>query len=201
MKRAELAEEESLVRRASQGDSTALAKIYETYIDDIYRYFYSRVSNISEAETLTSETFTRALEALSHKHFTWQGKPLGAWLHGIAANVIREYTRKSMKAPFIEGLNDLLEPNEPVSEQPDMLETLIQQEKQNAIWQLIKEFPIEEQQILVLRHGYGLSYAEIAQRLGRSENASKQLHYRVLKKLKLKAQEFDLWTEVTNAEN
>ena len=192
--------EAALARQASQGDPIALTKLYELYIDDIYRYCYSRVGNISEAENLTSETFTRALEALSQKHFTWQDKPLGAWLHGIAANVVREYFRKSMKMSIIKGWDHVRAPNELVSEQPDMLETVIQKEKQDAIWQLLKEFPIEEQQLLVLRHGYELSYAEIAKRFGRSENACKQLHYRVLKKLKLKAQEIDLWSEVTRNE-
>jgi RNA polymerase sigma-70 factor, ECF subfamily len=199
--RMQLDAEAALVRQASQGDSIALTKIYELYIDDIYSFCYSRVGNISEAENLTSETFTRALEALSHGHFTWQGKPLGAWLYGIAANVVREYMRKSMNAPIIEELDHLLAHNEPESEQPDMLETLIQKEKQDAIWQLIKELTVEEQRILVLRHGYELSYAEIAERLGRGENACKQFHYRVLKKLKLKAQEVDLWTEVPKDEH
>jgi hypothetical protein len=37
--------------------------------------------------------------------------------------------------------------------------------------------------------------------LSRGENACKQWHYRVLKKLKLKAQEVDLWTEVPKDEH
>ena len=192
--------EAALTRQASLGDPIAFTKLYELYIDDIYHYCYSRVGDIFEAENSTSETFTRALEALSQKHFTWQGKPLGAWLHGIAANVVHEHIRKSMKMSFIDELDHVLPPNEPVSEQPDMLETVIQREKQDAIWQLLKEFSVEEQQLLVLRYSYELSYAEIAKRLGRSENACKQLHYRVLKKLKLKAQEIDLWSEVTRNE-
>jgi hypothetical protein len=51
-KRMQLDAEAALVRQASLGDSIALTKIYELYIDDIYSYCYSRVGNISEAENL-----------------------------------------------------------------------------------------------------------------------------------------------------
>ena len=192
-----LAEEEALVRQASRGNSTAFTKLYEYYIDLIYRYIYLRVGNISEAEALTNETFTRALEGLLHGRYTWRGKPFGAWLYGIAMNVLQEDNRGSMRASMTERLDYLAEHSDPLDEQPDPLDSFLQKEEQSVLWQLIKELLMEEQRILVFRHVYELSYAEIAERLGRSENACKQLHYRVLKKLRLKAQEVELWTEVT----
>jgi RNA polymerase sigma-70 factor (ECF subfamily) len=193
-----LAQEAALVRRASQGDAIALTKLYETHIDDIYRFCYSQVRNISDAETLTSETFLRAIEALSQGHFTWQGKPFGAWLYGIASRVVQEYRRKSLNLAITEEIDPGSESTEPVSEQPEVLDIILQREERDALWQLVKELTIEEQRILVFRHVYDMSYAEIARRLGSSENACKQAHYRVLKKLKLKAQEVDLWNQVTN---
>ena len=195
-----LAEEAELVRRAKQGDSVALAKLYENYIDQIYRFIYNWVRNVYEAQTLTSETFTRAIEALSRGRYTWQDKRFGAWLYGIARNTLLERQRKLKQGPVTEELDRVLETHEPSSQEPDALDTLVQREEQTALWQLIKELALEEQRILILRHVYDLSYADIAQGLGRSENACKQLHYRVLRKLKLKAQETDLWTEVTQGE-
>ena len=70
-----------------------LIKLYERNIDRVYHYFYSRVSNVSEAEVLTSETFTRAIEALTRGHYIWIGAPFGAWLLGIGAHVLQERNR------------------------------------------------------------------------------------------------------------
>jgi RNA polymerase sigma-70 factor (ECF subfamily) len=196
-----LAEEAGLVRRASQGDSAALTKLYELYIDLLYRYIFSRVHNVYEAQTLVSETFTRAIVALSSRgRYTWQSKRFGAYLYGIAGNVLLERNRKLKNGPLSEELDRALEGHEPMSPEPDALDALVQREEQAALWQLIKELALEEQRILILRHVYELPYADIAQVLGRSENACKQFHYRVLRKLKLKAQETDLWAEVTQGE-
>jgi RNA polymerase sigma-70 factor (ECF subfamily) len=193
----QLAEEAELVQRVKQGDSVALAKLYELYIDQIYRYIYSWVHNVYEAQTLTSETFTRAIEALSRGRYTWKDKRFGAWLYGIAGNILHERDRKLKNGPVTEELDHALERHELVSPEPDALDALVQREEQVALWQLIKELALEEQQVLILRHVYDLPYADIAQVLGRSENACKQFHYRVLRKLKLKAQETGLWAEVT----
>jgi RNA polymerase sigma-70 factor, ECF subfamily len=192
-----LAEEAELVRRVSQGDSVALVKLYENYLDPIYRYIFSWVHNVYEAQTLTSETFTRAIEALSRGRYTWQNKSFGVFLNGIATKIHLERSRKLKNAPATEELDQALESHELVSQEPDVLDALVQKEEQAALWQLIKELAVEEQRVLIMRHVYDLPYADIAQLLGRSESACKQLHYRVLRKLKLKAQETDLWTEVT----
>jgi RNA polymerase sigma-70 factor (ECF subfamily) len=174
--------EAALVRQAGRGDIDALSQLYECYIDRIYRYFYKRVRSISEAEALTSEVFACAIEALQGSRCQWQNKPFGSWLHGIAANVVRKYIRESMSAPIIEELDC----NASMSEQSDMLETSVQREEQNALWQLIKELSGVEQRALVAGCGYRLSYVEVREWLGRSENACKQSHYRALSELKQK---------------
>ncbi len=182
-----LAQEEEWVQRASQGDQDALIKLYERNIDRVYHYFYNRISNVSEAEVLTSETFTRAIEALLRGHYVWRGAPFGAWLLGIGAHVLQERTRGLKHTPLTEeGLDDLEYSLSPSVER-DVLDIIVEREERDALWQLVRELPVVEQQVLIMRHKDDLSYAEIARRLQRSEAACKQLHYRALTKLKDKA--------------
>ena len=89
-----LAQEAEWVQQVTQGNQDALIKLYEAYIDPVYGYFFNRTRSTSEAEALTSETFTRAVEALMRHHYTWQGKPFGAWLFGIAGRILQERNRK-----------------------------------------------------------------------------------------------------------
>lgn len=180
------AQEEEWAQRACQGDQDALIKLYERNIDRVYRYFYSRVSNVSEAEELTSETFTRAIEALTRGHYGWRGAPFGAWLIGIGAHVLQERYRELKHTQLTEGLDDLEYRISPSVER-DVLDIIVDREDRDALWQLVRELPVVEQQVLIMRHAYNLSYAEIAGRLQRSEVACKQLHYRALTKLKDKA--------------
>lgn len=176
--------EAEVIQRAIRGDKDALIMLYEKYIDRVYAYFYSKVRNIAEAEDMTSETFIRAIEALMHRQFVWQGKPFGAWLFKTARYVLAEHRRKIKGLPSMENLDSLLETYEPVSQEADIPDTLIQREEQTALWDLVKTLSSAEQRVLIMRHVYNLPYSEVARRLARSEAASKQLHYRALRRLK-----------------
>jgi RNA polymerase sigma factor (sigma-70 family) len=177
-------DEAETVQRASQGDKDALITLYEKYIGRIYRYFYTNVGNIAEAEDLTSELFIRAVEALMRGKYVWQDKPFEAWLFGITRYMLKERWRKLNGLPLIENLDTLLEAFEPTSQEMDIPDTLVEKEEQTAVWDLVKQLPLVEQQVLIMRYVYNLPYNKIATRLERSESACKQLHYRALTKLK-----------------
>ncbi len=197
----QLAEEARLIQRAMEGDTDAFAMLYEACLEPVYRYIYRRLENVFDAENLTSEAFTRAIDMLAQGRYDWKGKPFKAWLIGIATNIIQERYRTLKSTPVMEDLNDILGHNEPLSGEENVLNTTVQQEEHTALWQLVEELPTLEQSVVVLRHVYELSYAQIAKRLGRTEDACKQLHYRALKKLRLIAQEAGLWSESGRGKN
>lgn len=65
--------------------------VYDLHVDDLFRYLARRVGP-DVAEDLTAETFT---EAWAHrKRFDAQRGTPGAWLQGIAMNVLRRHHRK-----------------------------------------------------------------------------------------------------------
>lgn len=192
------AEEEEWMQRASQGDQDALIRLYERYFDPVYRYFSTRVGSVSEAERLTTETFTQAVEALLRGHATWHGRSFGAWLEDIASNVLQEQNRTLEDMAFDEDLSHGRELSVRVHQERSVVDSRIGEEGE-ALWQLVYGLPATEQRILIMRHAQKLSYAEIAKRLRLSESACKRLHYRVLKKLKLLTQKTDLWSKIARA--
>ena len=52
--------DDELIARARRGDGDAFGKLYERYLDTIYRYVLHRVSDVTEAEDLTETTFLKA---------------------------------------------------------------------------------------------------------------------------------------------
>jgi len=193
-----LAEEEGWVHRASQGDQDALIRLYGRYFDPVYRYFSTRVGGVAEAERLTTETFTQAVEALLCGHATWHGRPFGDWLSDIASNVLQEQNRILEDRPFDENLSHGREISASVHQERSVVDSGIGEEGE-ALWQLVYALLAREQRLLIMRHAQKLSYAEIAKRLRLSESACKRLHCRVLKKLKLQTQETDLWSKIARA--
>ncbi len=191
-----LDEEVGWVQRVRQDDKEALIQLYERYIDRVYRYFCRRVKRASEAELLTDRTFTRAVEVVRHGDLAWQEKLFGSLLGSIADEVFQERKRELNSASLVEGLNDVLEHFEAMSQEGMMLDSHIWKEE-DAIWLLVRELPVVEQQLLIMRHVHNLPYMEIARHLKCSETDCAQLHYRILNKLKLLAQEADLWSKIT----
>lgn len=194
------ADEAALIARA-QVDRLAFAPLYDRYVDGIYRFALRRTGQHAAAQDVTSETFRRALERLNA--YEWRGRPFGAWLFQIAANVLREQRRALTYAALSPPSDD--EPDQPelaalADGDPPPDELLSQREETHVLWRLVEEMPLQAQRILLFRYAWDLSYTDIAARLGRTEAACKQLAYRALKDLRQRALAAGYWNDGEQAE-
>src|SRR5205814_828483 len=82
-----------LVNAAQQGDTAAFGKLYDRYVDVVYRYVLFRVGDRNLAEDITSETFLRALRRITS--ISYQGRDVGAWFVTIARNLIFDHVKSS----------------------------------------------------------------------------------------------------------
>jgi RNA polymerase sigma-70 factor (ECF subfamily) len=151
--------------------------LYDHYVESIHRYLYYRVSDISLAEDLTSETFFRALRAI--QSFQWQGKDFGAWLTTIARNLVTDHFKSSRSR--LELVSDTLP--ESRAEEPDPETGVLATLSSEMLVGALRELANEQQDCLVMRFLQGLSIAETARVLGRSEGAVKQLQLRAIRNL------------------
>lgn len=130
-----------------------MEKLYESHVDPIYGWFLGKTHEKVEAEALTSETFTRALEALMRGKYTWKA-PASAWLRGIAKHVYQEWLRLRAKSPAtpVEELEDDQQLN---GDEDDIFDTFWQQESSTSLWKAVARLPLDEQKILRWRFVYG----------------------------------------------
>lgn len=166
-----------LVRLAQEGDADAFGQLYDRYVDGIYRFCYHRVSTVQLAEDLTSETFFRALRGIGG--FRWQGRDFGAWLTTIARNLVTDHYKSGRSR--LETVSDELPERDDVRPGPEdaALATLTQEALAGALRQL----PAEQRDCVVMRFLQGLSIAETAEVLGRTDGAVKQLQLRAVRNL------------------
>ena len=87
----------------------AFSELYEAHAGRVYRYLLSRTSSVSDAEELTSRTFTNAFASLGS--YRGRGK-FESWLmtiaHNLLANWYRDRGRRPQAAPLDEALADYL---------------------------------------------------------------------------------------------
>jgi RNA polymerase sigma-70 factor (ECF subfamily) len=167
----------ALVELARGGDGEAFGQLYDHYQGSVYRFVFYRTRSQTLAEDLTSETFLRALRNMSR--FRWQGKDFGAWLMTIARNLTTDHFKAGRTR--LEQTTEDMGVHDDATDGPEraVLDALTNE----ALLSALKELPGEQQECLIMRFLQGLSIAETAQVLGRSDGAVKQLQLRGVRNL------------------
>src|ERR1700682_4504591 len=155
--------EERLLIEAAQKDPARFADLYEIYFDRVYAYIVRRVNDRAEAEDLTSEVFHDALAGL--RRFEWRGAPFAAWLYRIAANAIADRSERLARERKIEPAADV--------EQADQEEA----QDQARVFAFVRELPEDQRRVVIMRFAEQKSIRDVAEALGRSEGAIKQLQF------------------------
>jgi RNA polymerase sigma-70 factor (ECF subfamily) len=167
----------ALVDLARGGDAEAFGLLYDHYHTSVYRFVYYRVGSVALAEDLTADTFYRALRSMSS--FRWQGKDFGAWLMTIARNLTTDHF-KSGRAR-LEHLSEDMTEHDGSTEGPER--SVLASLTNEALLGALTELPHEQRECLIMRFLQGLSIAETALVIGRSEGAVKQLQLRAVRNL------------------
>jgi RNA polymerase sigma factor (sigma-70 family) len=95
-----LPEESRLVSQAKSGDADAFVKLYDAYVEDVYRYIYFRVINDAATEDITSQVFRHAWKDL--KRYPTDGSSFITWIFEIANNLVLDYYKTNLKTHAID---------------------------------------------------------------------------------------------------
>jgi len=167
----------ALVELARGGDSEAFGQLYDHYQASVYRFVYYRTRSQTLAEDLTSETFLRALRNMSG--FRWQGKDFGAWLMTIARNLCTDHFKAGRTR--LEQTTDDMGVHDDATEGPET--AVLAGLTNEVLLDGLRQLSDEQRDCLIMRFLQGLSIAETAEILGRSEGAIKQLQLRGVRNL------------------
>ena len=165
--------DEIKIIRAARQDSKAFGELYTLYVEQVFRYLYSRIGNVHEAEDITAQTFLVAFESFDRFR---QDEHFASWLFTIARNKAMDHFRRRENTSSIDEVKDIPVENDP-------LVGVIQSEQTAALSKLIQALPEEDRELLRLRFLAAMSFPEIAHFLHRNEDAVKKSIYRLLARL------------------
>ena len=154
---------------AAQRDPSRFADLYEQNFYRVYAYVVRRVGDRHQAEDLTADVFREALAGI--RKFEWRGLPFAAWLMGIASRVVADYWKTSGR-----------EVGNPKKEAEATVPA--DAEDSTLLFQLVDRLPEAQFRVIHMRFVEQKSIREIAQELGRSEGAVKQLQLRAIESLR-----------------
>lgn len=164
-----------LVDKSARGDSKAFGRIYDLFIDRIYRYVFYHVKDKMVAEDITQQVFIRAWESIGS--FEWKGKQFSSWLYAIAHNHTVDYYRScqreiKLKERIIADQETGTEHNEGQSD--------TREELQAALSCLSPD----QREIIILKFIEGLDNRQISEIMTKNEVAIRVAQMRALNALR-----------------
>lgn len=166
-----------LVHSAQQGDTSAFARLYDRYVDVVFRYVLFRVGDRELAEDVTSETFLRALRRITS--VSYQGRDVGAWFVTIARNLVLDHVKSSRFR--LEVATAEVDDTRRVEIGPE--QQVISRVTTAALLECVEQLGDDQRECIVLRFLQGLSVAETAEVMRRNEGAVKALQHRAVRRL------------------
>lgn len=166
-----------LVARVQAGDQEAFATLYEQYRPLVYRFLRRRLDGADETvEDLTEDVFVKLYEKLDR--YVERGLPFTAWLYRISHNQLVDYVRTLPRhtAQPLDLIADVPE-HQTGSEYRSVLD-------RETLEPAMARLTAEQRQAVELRFLKGMSVAETAAQMGRSEEAVKKLQARALANLR-----------------
>lgn len=171
--------EKRLLTSARQLEPAALARIHDRYYEPIYRYAHYRTGDAQIAEDAASEVFVRLLDALQNGKAPRQS--LRGWLFGTASHIVNDHFRRLYRSQTedLDGHSEL-----PASADADPEHQLQVSLKHDQLRNALTHLTNDQQHVITLRFGQGMSHQEVAELLGKSEGAVKLLQFRALRALR-----------------
>jgi RNA polymerase sigma-70 factor (ECF subfamily) len=167
-----LSSEAELIQSAQGGDREAFAVLVERYWDRLFRWLYNLTHNQHTAEDLTQDTF---LKALSHLDSFQVGGNFRAWLFRIAHNSCINHAKACRtRLPLPETLPD---------DDEGPLEQVQSREAMQALARAVGRLPAEFRAAFLLRVEEGLSFRQIAEVLGLTEETARWRVFKARQKL------------------
>jgi len=159
--------DQELVKRVQQGDSTAFDVLVRKYQHRIVALIGRYIADWSECQDVAQDAFMRAYRALPNFRGDAQ---FYTWLHRIAVNTAKNHlVAQSRRPPGGDiDVDDAEQFDSAVrlrdNDTPER--ELMRQEVEQAVLRVVEGLPEELREAISLREVDGLSYEEIASRMG-----------------------------------
>jgi RNA polymerase sigma-70 factor, ECF subfamily len=179
-------DEETLLKRAADGDQQAFDELVRVHHDELRAYCYRMLGSVQDAEDAVQNALLRAWRGLNG----FQGRgSVRSWLYSIATNTALDIARRQSRRELPVGFGPAAELDEPVAAAvtdpvwlqpyPDSLLAAAADAAPEARYELresvelaflvmLQQLPPLQRAVLILRDVFCFSAAEVAGQLGTS---------------------------------
>jgi RNA polymerase sigma-70 factor (ECF subfamily) len=172
-------DDERLLERASSGDETAFALLYERHRLLVFRFAYRLLQSKEVAEEITHDCFLSLFKEPLRFNPDGRGASLRTYLCAAARNLAFKRMRRAGSETAMD------EEPPPAADAQEPLRQLLAAEASEAVRKAVGELPPLQREALILFEYEGLSLAEIAEITGVEIGAVKARLHRARQRLRI----------------
>jgi len=154
------------------------SKIYDQYINKIYRFIFLKVNSQEIAQDLCSETFLRGWESFKNGNKIENPQ---AFLYKIARNLVTDYYREKAKTRVVSA--EFVPVADP---RPGLDERVMLGSDLEVVRRALAILKEDYQNVIIWHYLDDLPIQEVAEMMGRTEETTRVLLHRALKALRQK---------------
>ncbi|HCY42731.1 MAG TPA: RNA polymerase sigma-70 factor [Prolixibacteraceae bacterium] len=167
-----------LLTRLKNGDMLAFDRVYELYSHKLFSFVFKILKNEAEADDIVQEVFVKIWESRQKLE---DYRLLNSYIFTIAYNNSIDLIRKRINnTKYLEHLKN----SSVINVTPNLISQIEFNELNSQADKLIANLPERQKQVYLLHREEGLTYPEIAERLGISKNTVENHMVKALKYLR-----------------
>ena len=158
--------------------------VYQEYAQLVYRFLYAHTHDADWSQELMQETFLRAVDSISRYDGSCK---LSVWLCQIAKHILWQELRRRKRVDMVELPEEL-----PDASGSDGETSVLHRESIEELYRAIHCLPETEKEVVLYRMTGELSFRQIGEILGKSENWCRTVFYRAKQKIRKELEKYEL---------
>lgn len=162
----------------AKSDPTKFEPLYRKYYSPILRYLLQRSDDPDNAHDIASQVFVKAIKNLNQ--YEYRGVPFGSWLYRIAKSELYQQFREKQSAKTVRMDNLQI-----ASFDELFSDTNEREMHRSRLLKALQELKQDQLKLIEMRFFEQMSFKEIGEQLGLTENNAKVKTFRAVEKLRI----------------
>ena len=163
--------DQELIVRYLKGDEECFSELINRHERKIFTSIYLLVKDRDLANDIFQETFIKVINTLRSGTYNEEGKFLG-WVLRIAHNLVIDHFRREKRMPMLHDTEEYSIFDVIGLTDENVEDKLVRDQIHQMVRRLVEELPLDQREVVIMRHYGNMSFKEIAEHTNVSINTS-----------------------------
>lgn len=163
--------EQELIVSYLKGNEESFSELINRHERKIFTSIYILVKDRDLANDIFQDTFIKVINTLRSGSYNEEGKFLG-WVLRIAHNLVIDHFRKEKRMPMLHDTEEYSIFDVIGLTDENVEDKLVREQILQMVRRLVEELPLDQKEVVIMRHYGNMSFKEIAEHTNVSINTS-----------------------------